>query len=71
MLWHFRVSNNSGETTDCGIMVQPNSFVNFEYDSSGVFAWFDVKNCSNGVQHTPHAIIIYLCLMMPILIKPF
>ena len=50
MLWYFRVSNNSGETTGCGIMVQPNSFVNFEYDSSGAFAWFDVRNCSNGVQ---------------------
>ena len=49
MPWYFLCTNNCGETAGCGVMVQPNSFVSFEYDSSGVCAWFDVRSGSHGV----------------------
>ncbi len=58
MPWYFFVSNNYGETTGCGVMVQPNSFVSFEYDSSGVTAWFDVRNGSEGVQLNGRELLI-------------
>ncbi len=49
MPWYFLCKNEKGETAGCGVMVQPNSFVSFEYDSSGVCAWFDVRSGSHGV----------------------
>lgn len=42
MPWYFLV-NNGSDTVGCGVKVRPNSFVSFEYDSSGVSAWFDVR----------------------------
>lgn len=46
--WYF-VATNGKETVGCGVMVQPNSFVSFEYDASGVTAWFDVRCGGVGV----------------------
>ena len=48
MPWYFMASNGI-ETVGCGVMVQPNSFVCFQYDASGVTAWFDVRCGSKGV----------------------
>ena len=49
MPWYF-MADNGREVTGCGVMVQPNSFVCFEYDASGVCAWFDVRCGAVGVQ---------------------
>lgn len=49
MPWYF-LAGNGKETVGCGVMVQPNSFVSFEYDASGVTAWFDVRCGSIGVK---------------------
>lgn len=49
MPWYFLASNGK-ETTGCGVMVRPNSFVSFEYDASGVSAWFDVRCGAMGVE---------------------
>ena len=49
MPWYFMASNGK-ETVGCGVMTQPNSFVSFEYDASGVSAWFDVRSGGAGVQ---------------------
>ncbi len=49
MPWYFLAANDKGETAGCGVMVQPNSFVSFEYDSFGVSGWFDVRCGGNGV----------------------
>jgi len=46
--WYFMATNGK-ETVGCGVMVQPNSFVSFEYDASGVTAWFDVRCGGVGV----------------------
>ncbi len=49
MPWYFMVKGDK-ETVGCGVKVRPNSFVSFEYDSSGVSAWFDVRCGAVGVQ---------------------
>lgn len=49
MPWYF-LANNGKETTGCGVMVRPNSFVSFEYDPSGVCAWVDVRCGAVGVE---------------------
>lgn len=49
MPWYFLCANNHNEVSGCGVMVQPNSFVSFEYDSFGVTGWFDVRCGARGV----------------------
>ena len=49
MPWYFMVDNGS-TVVGCGVMVQPNSFVSFQYDSKGVTGWFDVRCGAAGVQ---------------------
>lgn len=49
MPWYF-LANSGEETVGCGVMVQPNSFVSFQCDASGVTAWFDVRCGAIGVQ---------------------
>lgn len=49
MPWYF-LANNGSETAGCGVMVQPNSFVSFQCDASGVTAWFDVRCGARGVK---------------------
>lgn len=49
MPWYF-VATNGIDTVGCGVKVRPNSFVSFEYDSSGVSAWFDVRCGALGVE---------------------
>ena len=49
MPWYF-LANNGNETVGCGVMVQPNSFVSFQCDASGVTAWFDVRCGAKGVK---------------------
>lgn len=49
MPWYF-LANNGKETVGCGVMVQPNSFVSFQCDASGVTAWFDVRCGAMGVE---------------------
>ncbi len=49
MPWYF-IANYEDETVGCGVMVQPNSFVCFQADASGVTAWFDVRNGGVGVK---------------------
>lgn len=49
MPWYF-LANNGKETVGCGVMVQPNSFVSFTCDPSGVTAWFDVRCGACGVE---------------------
>ncbi len=49
MPWYF-LANSGDETVGCGVMVQPNSFVSFQCDASGVTAWFDVRCGAMGVQ---------------------
>lgn len=49
MPWYFLASNGK-ETVGCGVMVQPNSFVCFQCDPSGVTAWFDVRCGAKGVK---------------------
>ena len=48
MPWYFMVTNGK-ETVGCGVKVQPNSFVSFEYDANGVSAWLDVRCGAKGV----------------------
>lgn len=49
MPWYFLTSNGK-ETVGCGVMVQPNSFICFQCDASGVTAWFDVRCGARGVE---------------------
>lgn len=49
MPWYF-IAFNGKDTTGCGVMVRPNSFVSFEYDPSGVTAWVDVRCGGVGVE---------------------
>lgn len=49
MPWYFLAKTENG-VTGCGVAVQPNSFVSFEYDASGVSAWFDVRCGAKGVR---------------------
>lgn len=49
MPWYFLASNGK-QTTGCGVMVRPNSFVCFEHDASGVTAWVDVRTGGTGVE---------------------
>ncbi len=49
MPWYF-FANNGSETVGCGVMVQPNSFISFSCDPSGVTAWFDVRCGGVGVE---------------------
>lgn len=49
MPWYF-LAHNGEETTGCGVMVRPNSFVSFQYDPSGVTAWVDVRCGAVGVE---------------------
>ncbi len=49
MPWYF-LANSGNETVGCGVMVQPNSFVCFQCDASGVSAWFDVRCGTKGVK---------------------
>ena len=49
MPWYFMVDNGK-QVAGCGVMVQPNSFVCFQYDSKGVTCWMDVRCGSVGVQ---------------------
>lgn len=49
MPWYFFV-NDGKETGGCGVMVQSNSFVSFEYDAQGVSAWVDVRCGADGVR---------------------
>lgn len=48
MPWYFMIKNGE-ETIGCGVKVRPNSFVSFQYDSSGISAWFDVRCGAMGV----------------------
>ncbi|MBE6787484.1 MAG: alpha-galactosidase, partial [Ruminococcaceae bacterium] len=48
MPWYFFVSSKR-ETTGIGVEVGAHSFVSFEYDSSGVSAWVDVRCGAQGV----------------------
>lgn len=57
MPWYFLI-NNGTETVGCGVKVRPNSFVSFEYDSSGVSAWFDVRCGARGVELDGREIMI-------------
>lgn len=48
MPWYFIASN--GKDTACyGVKVQPNSFVSFQHDASGITAWVDVRCGAEGV----------------------
>lgn len=49
MPWYFMVDNGKS-VVGCGVMVQPNSFVCFQYDSKGVTGWFDVRCGATGVK---------------------
>lgn len=57
MTWYMLVSNGSDRNPDCsgrftegfGVKVQPNSFVNWQYDSKGVSMWADVRCGGLGV----------------------
>jgi len=49
MPWYF-LATNGKETVGAGVMVRPNSFVCFQYDASGVTAWFDVRCGGVGVR---------------------
>lgn len=49
MPWYF-LATNGKETVGAGVMVRPNSFVSFQYDASGVTAWFDVRCGGVGVK---------------------
>lgn len=48
MPWYFLASNGKS-TVGCGVKVRPNSFVCFQYDSSGVTCHIDVRNGGKGV----------------------
>ena len=57
MPWYIAVSNGSdtvrdfsGRFTECfGVMVQPNAFATWQYDTKGVTLWLDIRNGGNGV----------------------
>lgn len=49
MPWYFMI-NDGINTVGCGVMVQPNSFVSFQCDASGITAWFDVRCGGLGVK---------------------
>ena len=49
MPWYFLL-HSVNNTVGCGVMVQPNSFVSFQCDASGVTAWFDVRCGAKGVE---------------------
>lgn len=49
MPWYF-LANSGDKTVGCGVMVQPNSFVSFQCDASGVTAWLDVRCGAVGVE---------------------
>lgn len=48
MPWYF-LTFNGKETVCSGVMTQPNSFVSFQCDASGITAWFDVRCGGKGV----------------------
>ena len=48
MPWYF-MADFGNAVVGCGVMVQPNSFVSFEYDDRGVSAWCDVRCGGRGV----------------------
>ena len=48
MPWYF-MADFGRAVVGCGVMVQPNSFVSFEYDDRGVSAWCDVRCGGRGV----------------------
>jgi alpha-galactosidase len=56
MPWYIAVSNGSdtvrdfsGRFTECfGVMVQPNSFATWQYDTKGVTLWLDIRNGGSG-----------------------
>ena len=56
MPWYIAVSNGSdtvrdfsGRFTECfGVMVQPNSFAAWQYDTKGVTLWLDIRNGGGG-----------------------
>lgn len=55
--WYFMVDYGNA-VVGCGVMVQPNSFVSFEYDSKGVTGWFDVRCGASGVQLNGRELLI-------------
>lgn len=58
MPWYIAVSNGSdmntdytGRFTECfGVMVQPNAFATWQYDTKGVTLWLDIRNGGNGTE---------------------
>lgn len=48
MPWYF-LATDGCDTVGCGVMTQPNSYVCFQCDASGVTAWFDVRCGGVGV----------------------
>ena len=56
MPWYIAVSNGSdmdfdynNRLTECfGVMVQPNAFATWQYDTQGVTVWLDIRNGGNG-----------------------
>lgn len=58
MPWYIAVSNGSDmdfdyskRLTECfGVMVQPNAFATWQYDTKGVTLWLDIRNGGNGTQ---------------------
>lgn len=48
MPWYF-IASNGKDCTGCGVKTQPNSFVCFQYDASGVTCHIDVRNGGKGV----------------------
>ncbi|MBQ5973614.1 MAG: alpha-galactosidase [Oscillospiraceae bacterium] len=46
--WYFLAAFEDG-VAGCGVSVRPAAFVSFEYDASGVSAWFDVRCGAAGV----------------------
>ncbi len=57
MPWYFMIADGKN-TTGCGVKVRPKSFVSFEYDSSGISAWFDVRCGAVGVELDGREILI-------------
>ena len=58
MPWYIAVSNGSdqnrdfeGRFTECfGVMVQPNAFAFWQYDTKGVTLWLDIRNGGKGTE---------------------
>lgn len=58
MPWYIAVSNGSdtdfdyrNRLTECfGVMVQPNAFAIWQYDTKGVTLWLDIRNGGKGTQ---------------------